>query len=106
MSGKHQVKTNLTRPATSDVEPVHASLSKAQIAQLTKTMTSRKYKLLPSEALHLLNHRVVSRDELDGLIEELEQRMDMETQEELVVLLRNTFEEGLMVNGATNGDDK
>jgi hypothetical protein len=79
------VKTCLSRPPTANPSDVilHGTIPKKHIVRLTETLV-KKFRLLPSEALMIINHRPVTREELAGLVEELDERMDEERQEKLL----------------------
>lgn len=79
------VKTCLSRPPTASPDDVilHGKLPKAQVVRLSELLV-KKFKLLPGEALMIVNHRPVVKEELAGLIEELEDRMDEEKQDRLL----------------------
>ena len=51
--------------------------------RLTETLV-KKFKLMPAEALMIINHRPVAKEELAGLVEEIEDRMDEEKQTKLL----------------------
>jgi hypothetical protein len=69
---------------------LHKEIKRGNIVRLTQTLT-KKFKLLPSECLMIINHRPVTKEELAGLLEELEERMDEEKQEKLLELVSREF---------------
>ncbi|KIW02618.1 hypothetical protein, variant 1 [Verruconis gallopava] len=107
------VKTNLSRPPT--VHPADqvaaGTIPKKRVVRLVQRLTGREFKLLPSEALMVVNHRPILREELSGLLEELEDRMSEEKQDRLLELVskelgRVRADDGDGANGADDEDDE
>jgi len=102
------VKTCLSRPPTANPEDVilHGKIPRRNIVILTQKLVNN-FKLLPSEALMIINHRPVTKEELAGLIEELEDRMDEENQDKLLEAVGKELgnvRAADVGNGAVNGD--
>ena len=107
---KLQVKSNLTTPTNFSpaIAGPRSQMPPRVIGRLAKILAGRKYRLLPAEVLHIVNHRPTNRDELSGLVEEAEERYSEAQQDEILLIVKKCFEkakvyhEGNWIDGRRN----